>query len=236
VSENLKVIIVEDDPMVAQINKRYLQKVPGLTLVGVFANGKLAIDFLQTNPVDLVVLDVYMPELNGLELLRLMRTQGMQSEVIMVTAANDAKQVDELLKLGVVDYLVKPFTEERFIEALEKSQARIRMAGSGDELNQQAIDRMLGAKVKPQPTPKAAPGKDNTETPKGLQPSTLELILKTMRENQTSFRGCEELASGIGLSKVTVRRYLNHLVEKGQVESSVDYDTGGRPSVKYRLK
>jgi response regulator of citrate/malate metabolism len=235
-ASNLKVIIVEDDPMVAQINKRYLQKVQGFSLAGVFPNGKAAIDFLEKQPVDLVVLDVYMPELNGLELMRRMRAQNLQPEVIMVTAANDAKQVDEFLKLGVVDYLVKPFTEERFIEALKKSQARIRLADSSGELSQQAIDRLMGGGEGPRHEPKAAERKQAPETPKGLQPSTLEMILKSLQASRGDFRDCEELASQVGLSKVTVRRYLNHLTEKGQLESSIDYDTGGRPSVMYRLK
>jgi response regulator of citrate/malate metabolism len=236
VTANLKVIIVEDDPMVAQINNRYLEKVPGMALAGVFANGKLAIEYLEKNKVDLAVLDVYMPELNGLELLRLMRRQGLQTEVIMVTAANDSKQVDEFLKLGVVDYLVKPFSEDRFIEALKKCRERIRMAGSGDELTQQAIDSLLGTRGGKEASGPGKFRKEQIDTPKGLQPSTLELILSALEDGQGGYRGCEELASNVGLSKVTVRRYLNHLAERGQVESSVDYDTGGRPSVKYKLK
>jgi response regulator of citrate/malate metabolism len=235
-ANNLKVIIVEDDPMVAQINKRYLQKVPGFCLAGIFGNGKQALDYLRKQGVDLVVLDVYMPELNGLELLRLMRREGIQPEVIMVTAANDARQVDELLKLGVVDYLVKPFTEERFIEALRKCQARIRLADSDGELSQQAIDRLMGGREVPAKEPKPSERGPTQETPKGLQPSTMELILKSLEACRGAYRGCEDLASLVGLSKVTVRRYLNHLAEKGQVESSIDYDTGGRPSVKYRLR
>ncbi|MDR1297889.1 MAG: response regulator [Deltaproteobacteria bacterium] len=230
----LKAIIVEDDPMVAQINSRYLQKVPGLELAGMFGNGQKALEHLRRSKVDLVVLDVYMPELDGLALLRILRQEGNKCEVIMVTAANDAGQVDELLKLGVADYLVKPFTELRFIEALEKCLARARMAGSGDELSQQAIDRMLGAGREPAAETRATPA-PLSETPKGLQPGTLDTILKALGD-LPDFRGCEEVAALIGLSKVTVRRYLNHLTDLGVVESSIDYDTGGRPSVKYRRK
>ncbi|MDR2368575.1 MAG: response regulator [Deltaproteobacteria bacterium] len=234
--DSLTVIIVEDDPMVAQINKRYLQKVGGLTLAGIFPNGKLAMEYLKGNPVDLAVLDFYMPELNGLELLRMMRREGLRTEVIMVTAANDAKQVDEFLKLGVVDYLVKPFSEDRFIEALEKCQARVRVTGSGDELTQQAIDNLMGSRARPAKDPEPPERFQPQETPKGLNPSTLELILNAMADGQGGFRGCEELANKVGLSRVTVRRYLIHMAEQGQVESVVDYDTGGRPSVKYKLK
>jgi response regulator of citrate/malate metabolism len=228
---SIKAVIVEDDPMVAEINSRYLKKVPGLNLVGVFSNGQKALTHLLESPADLVILDVYMPELSGLELLRAMRREGLKSEVIMVTAANDAKLVDELLKLGVADYLVKPFTESRFIEALEKCQARIKTVYSGDELSQQAIDRLMGGRMEDEPKSVVPP-----DTPKGLQPATLETVQRALAGQKKAFRGCEELAAEVGLSKVTVRRYLNHLAEKGLVESVIDYDTGGRPSVKYRLR
>ena len=217
--------------MVAQINSRYLAKVPGLRLAGIFHNGRSALESLRSRHVDLVVLDVYMPELDGLELLRLMRREGIQAGVVMVTAANDAKQVDELLRLGAVDYLVKPFTESRFIEAMQRWVARRRALDSENQLNQQAIDSLLRS-----PAPPPAQAKELSETlPKGLQPATMSLVLNALPSGGGEYLPCEVLASKAGLSKVTVRRYLNHLAESGAVESLVDYDTGGRPSVKYRL-
>jgi response regulator of citrate/malate metabolism len=230
-----EVIIVEDDPMVAQINSRYLSQLPDLNLAGVFPNGQAALNYLRSHPVDLVVLDVYMPELNGIDLLRFMRREGILAAVIMVTAANDARQVDELLRLGVVDYLVKPFTEARFIEAVEKCLSRKRSLESSGVLNQQAIDKLIGQN----PTAEAASHTIKAPTsnlPKGLQAATLDLILKAISTPDAGYFGCDELASKVSLSKVTVRRYLNHLTEEGVVSSSVDYDTGGRPSVKYRLR
>ena len=227
----LEVIIVEDDPMVAQINASYLAKVPGLRLAGVFRDGRSALAHLRSSHVDLAVLDVYMPELDGLELLRVMRREGSQAEVVMVTAANDAKQVDELLRLGIVDYLIKPFTESRFIEAMRRCLARRLALGSEDHLNQQAIDSLLGG-----PGPAQAFPVDLSSLPKGLQAATIELVLNTFHEDEKDFLDCEILAARAGLSKVTVRRYLNHLAESGAVESQVDYDTGGRPSFKYRLR
>ncbi|MDR1656181.1 MAG: response regulator [Deltaproteobacteria bacterium] len=228
----LKAIIVEDDPMVAQINGRYLSQMPELTLAGVFPNGQTALDYLKANPVDLVILDVYMPELNGVELFRIMRRLGLTAEVIMVTAANDARHVDELLRLGVVDYLVKPFTEARFIDALEKCVARRRSLATSTALSQQAIDRLMGQTPPPSLKVKCVP----QNLPKGLQAATMALILKSLPSSSSDYLSCEELASAIGLSKVTVRRYLNHLIGETTVDSLVDYDTGGRPSVKYRLR
>ncbi|MDR1487319.1 MAG: response regulator [Deltaproteobacteria bacterium] len=230
--DTTQVVIIEDDPMVAQINKQYISQVSGLKLVGIFANGLLAINFIQKYKVDLVLLDVYMPELNGLDLLKKMRHLGLATAVIMVTAANDPRQVDELLRLGVIDYLVKPFSEARFKEALAKYFARKQALNTQEALSQQTIDKLMGQanfawvqSSEPMPS-----------TPKGLQPATLKLVLKTLALNPRVYLGCEEIAEKVGLSKVTVRRYLNHLAGAEAVETTIDYDTGGRPSVKFRLK
>jgi response regulator of citrate/malate metabolism len=226
-----EVIIVEDDPMVAQLNSRYLSGVPGLALAGVYRDGRSALEHLRRGTVDLAVLDVYMPELDGLELVRVMRREGLECGVVMVTAANDARQIDELLRLGVVDYLVKPFTEGRFVEALQKWVARRRALASTDPLNQGAIDSLLGRQGPP-----SAPAPPRQESlPKGLQPATMTLILGVLPGFGRAHLDCETISAKAGLSKVTVRRYLNHLAESGAVESLVDYDTGGRPAVKYRL-
>jgi response regulator of citrate/malate metabolism len=236
VADKLKVIIVEDDPMVAHINQRYLEKMPGMELAGTFHNGRLALESLESNPVDIVLLDVYLPELDGIELLRRMRRLGLQTEVIMVTSAREPRQVDELLKLGVVDYLVKPFTEERFLEALEKCQARVRMAGSESGLSQLAIDRMMGAKPVQEFPTREQIRKEALDMPKGLQQSTMELIIAALADSREHPQRTEELAAKVGLSKVTVRRYLNHLAERGLIDSTVCYDTGGRPGLRHKLK
>lgn len=218
----VKVIIVEDDPMVAKINQGYLQEIPGLRVLGQFGNGREALAFLKETGVDLMILDVYMPELNGLELLRKVRKSGLSTEVIMVTAANDARQVDEMLRLGIIDYLVKPFTGARFREAVEKYLYKRRTLDAVEELDQGNIDRLLGGQRE-----------SGAALQKGLQQPTLELVAKILRDESSHYHNCDELASRTSLSKVTVRRYLNHLVDSGQAESAIDYDTGGRPSVKY---
>ncbi|MCD8351873.1 MAG: response regulator [Planctomycetaceae bacterium] len=222
----MKVLIVEDDPMVAQINKQYLEPIRGIEVVGLVENGRDALEFVRVNPVDLIILDVYMPHTTGLELLTEMRRSGLEIDVIMVTAANEARHIDESLRLGVVDYLVKPFTEVRFKEAIKKWALKKQILHSTDVLSQELIDRMVGSA---------------NETPeitvhKGMQQATLNTIMDALKEQPASHFTCDELASTVGLSKVTIRRYLNHLVEGRMAESMIDYDTGGRPSVRYKLK
>ena len=118
--EIYKVLIVDDDPMVAMINEQYVCKNKQFKVAGSCRNGKEAIEFLEANPTDLVILDVYMPDMDGLETLKKIREKKISSEVIMVTAANDSGTLEETMHLGVLDYLIKPFAFERFQVALEK--------------------------------------------------------------------------------------------------------------------
>ena len=109
-------IIVEDDPMVAQINQQYLRQIGQFAIDGVFTNGQEALEYLRTTPADLVILDEYMPIISGIELLRKMAAENIKSAVIMVTAATEVQVVNEALRLGIVDYLIKPFSFQRLSE------------------------------------------------------------------------------------------------------------------------
>lgn len=221
-----KVLIAEDDPMVSMINEQYVRKNSSFRIAGKCNNGLSALDFLASNAVDLVILDVYMPKMNGFETLRKIREKNIPVDVIMVTAANDRASLEEALHLGVVDYLVKPFSYERFSAALEKFISQREMLGDMGTLNQKNIDYIM----------------DNTRTsenearPKGIQDNTLDKILDYLSENEGQWHTSEEIGDTIGLTKVTVRRYLNYLTSEGLVENEMDYSTGGRPSVKYRKK
>lgn len=215
-------IIIEDDPMISALNRRFLEKDGRFRVEAEFPSGTKALRWLSSHPADLVLLDVYMPVLSGPELLRELRTRGVEADVIMITAAHDTQTIHELLKLGIVDYLVKPFTRPRFQQALDtfcRNRAALDKSGA---VSQSEIDRLLHTKP------------EEGSLPKGLQATTLDTVraaLKKAGEETT----CEELAAETGLSTVTVRRYLAHLLESGEAESRINYDTGGRPSVSYRL-
>ena len=137
-----RVVIVEDDPMVSLLDRTYTEKDPRFRVAQTFQDGHSALEWLTQNPTDLVVLDVYMPLFTGLELLQALRHRDISVDAIMVTAANDTATVDQLLKLGVVDYLVKPFTFERFQRALD-TFCRHREAVAGGEVTQSALDRLF---------------------------------------------------------------------------------------------
>lgn len=220
-----KILIVEDDPMVAMINEQYIKKNKNFELVGKCSNGAAALEFLEDHEVDLLVLDVYMPQMDGFETLRRVRNKQITVDAIMVTAANDRSSLEEALHLGVVDYLVKPFTFDRFQMALEKYISQNSALKDVETLNQKNIDHIIDNARK----------KTEDLHPKGIQEKTTELILEYLKENSgESFTG-DEIAEQVGLTGVTVRRYMNYLAESGRVIGEMNYETGGRPCMKYRI-
>ena len=225
----LKTVIVEDDRMVAAINAQFAEKTPGVQVVATFHNGRDALAFLEQTSVDLVLTDLYMPEMSGIELVEELRRRGCNAEVIFITAANDAPHIQDALRLGVVDYLIKPFRYERFEEALDKVVVRRKVIECGLEFTQADIDEMIRAR-RPNPESRTA------ELEKGIQRQTLDHIRADLRKNASTYRTAEQIAADTGLSKVTVRRYLNYLIGTSEAESQVDYSTGGRPRVEYRSR
>lgn len=221
-----RVVIVEDDPMVSFLNQSYVEGDPRFQVENTFQDGCSARDWLLENPVDLLILDVYMPRISGLELLRSLRSQKVAADVIMVTAAHDAGTVDALLKLGVMDYLVKPFTRQRFQQALDAFCFH-REAMSCGVLEQKTLDQMFAA-----PALRQEPG---AIPPKGLQEITLERLRACLRAAPAEGLSSEAIARQTGLSAVTVRHYMNYLANQGEVSSTVKYDTGGRPSRLYHI-
>ncbi|MEG2176699.1 MAG: response regulator [Oscillibacter sp.] len=224
----LHAVIVEDDPMVATINQQYLERAGDFTVDGMFNNGKDAWGYLSAHQTDLVILDVYMPGFSGMELLKRLRAENSKSAVIMVTAATEMSVVDEALRLGIVDYLIKPFSFQRFQEAISKYLTKMNLLKSGTRVNQAVVDRLLNNEV--------SLDLENGELQKGLNQKTLQYIYDYLQEHAAEKHTCESISQASGLSKVTIRRYLNYLIEIGGVLSSIDYETGGRPRVLYRLR
>ena len=224
----IKTVIVEDDLMVASINSQFAKRNPNIQIVATFHNGKDALDYLKKSDADLVLLDLYMPDCTGLELLSELRNSGREIDVIMITAANDAEHINEALQLGIVDYLIKPFQYERFAQALDKYLVRKKAIESGVSFTQEEIDRLVNASTPSASTKKA-------ELQKGVQQKTLDKIRVCLSAHPGNYLPCEQIASETGLSRVTIRRYMNFLIEENEVTSMIDYSTGGRPSILYQI-
>ncbi|SFI81527.1 two-component system, CitB family, response regulator MalR [Treponema bryantii] len=230
-----KVLIVEDDPMVAMINEQYVCKNKDFCVQKTCRNGQEALEYLEeTNgtgskdsSIDLVIMDVFMPLMNGVETLKKIREKKLDCEVIMVTAANDPATLEETMHLGVIDFLIKPFAYERFQVALEKFIANDQaFRGAQQTIDQNYVDSLIsnGGQLHLQ----------NNELPKGIQKKTLDLLTDYLKEKKGWVSG-DQISEDVGLSSVTVRHYMSYLVEKGEVNGEINYETGGRPSMLYRF-
>lgn len=225
----IKVLIVEDDPMVAAFNKRYLQEVKGFRLAGLVHTVKTAVEFLENEPVDLILLDVYMPGTNGLELLRFIREKNMAADVILITAAAEKEKIQSALRFGAVDYLIKPFEFERFQQALIHYKEKYHFFATNQIIGQEELDeRILTADPKPA-------GESLDELPKGLTSSTLQAIMNVIKTKGADPFSTDEISEIMLISRVSVRKYLKFLAQIGVLKESQTYGIG-RPVNLYRLR
>ena len=227
-----KVLIVEDDPMVAMINEQYVCKNKDFCVVKTCRNGQEALDFLtgsEGSDIDLVIMDVFMPYLNGVETLKKIRENKLHCEVIMVTAANDPATLEETMHLGVIDFLIKPFAYERFQVSLEKFIANKEAFRSADQtIDQSYVDSLIS-------NPGSGAGyMAEKELPKGIQEKTLKLLTDYLK-NKGGWVTGDQISQEVGLSNVTVRHYMSYLMEIKKVKGEINYETGGRPSMLYRM-
>ena len=222
----IRIIIVEDDPMVAQLNAAYLERLEGICVAGLFSNGQEALQYLRENPVELAIVDVYMPVLSGIELLRQMRSEWIRTSVIMITAATEMNVVDEALHLGLEDYIIKPFAYERLRESVLRFRDKTSLVRGSGTVSQDVVDRLLGNHSRP---------RADAPLPKGLNAKTMAAIRAVLERSPSDVHTCESISAASGLSRVTVRHYLNYLIDTGELGSAIDYETGGRPRVLYRM-
>lgn len=220
------VIIIEDDPMVASINRQYTELNRNLRVVGQFSNGQEALNYLTDHTVHLIIMDMYMPIMDGAEFLKELRKNNKDVDVIMVTAANDNASIKQLMTFGILDYLVKPFEYVRFNHALALFLQR-RELFKQSTMTQQDLDAILSSNAHMTP-------QEDLNT-KGLQEKTLNRILDFMSQHSNNYLTSETISEGTTLSKVTIRRYMNYLLEHHRIVSTVNYTTGGRPSIMYQI-
>ena len=212
-----RVIIVEDEPEIARGTKECVEKNPDFQVKAIFSNGQEALNYIWLNPVDLIILDLFMPQVNGKEFLYRLRKESLPVEVIVMTAASETENIREVLPFGVVDYLLKPFTQERFAEALERFDQRYQIINAMSGLDQRRIDAMFAS---------AAAGGDALRSArleeKGLEPEVYRALLAFLDSRPGQAFSAEALAAEAGLSKVAVHRYLNEMIEVRQVSSRVE--------------
>lgn len=222
---DITVLIVEDDPMVADINRRFTEAVNGFTVVGIATNGKQALAFIDKKIPDLILLDLYMPQVDGMEVLALLRKQEVLVDIILITAASDGETIHKIVRAGVVDYLIKPFKFERFRTALESFRDFKETVERKEAFSQQELDNFLAAKKI----------SVTLALPKNLHRQTLTTVIEFLMQ-QTESQSAEQVAECVGISRVTARRYLEYFVEEGRVAMVLDYLPLGRPIHRYKMK
>ncbi|MCL6517438.1 response regulator [Alicyclobacillus sp.] len=224
----IRTLIVEDDPMVARIHQQYLSRLRGFAHVGTARNGAEALGMLTATSPDLVLLDVYLPAHNGLDLLRQLRAADANVDVILITAADDPATVEQAMRLGAVDYILKPFDFERFHQALEAFRRRFALFREHRSLNQDLLDEHVHA------WPNAPGPPEDPEFPKGIEPFTLQRILETLEDQATGI-SAQDVADRLGLSRITARKYLEYLCDRGWAALELRYQDKGRPTKLYTL-
>lgn len=219
---DLRVLVVDDDFMVARIHGRFVEQTDGFEVVGTARTGTEALAMVDTLAPDLLLLDVHLPDLSGLEVLEQLRGQGRDVAVVMVTAERGAAAVRSALHGGALQYLVKPFEYDDLADRLRRVAATLgELTGEPD---QASIDRAFGT---------GRPGDVPTVLPKGLSAETADLVLEAARA--ASEISASEAADAVGLSRVTARRYLEHFVDTGAAEVRLQYGGSGRPERRYRV-
>jgi response regulator of citrate/malate metabolism len=219
----VRVLVVEDEARAAEAHAAYVDRVPGFGLAGVARSAQEATRFLAADAeVDLVLLDMHLPDGHGLSLLQRLRAAGHLCDVIAVTSARDADVVRAAVAQGVVLYLVKPFAFAAFRAKLEQ-YAAYRAELTDGPVAQDDVDRMLGS------LRTSTPG----QLPKGMSAETLRDVTAALRDGDAA-RSASEVAAQVGSSRVTARRYLEYLADSGQAERRPRYGGSGRPEVEYR--
>jgi two-component system, CitB family, response regulator MalR len=228
----IQVMIVEDDPMVAQLNKRYVEQLDGFTPSHLSKTANEALSTLASTKIDLVLLDVYMPGVNGIEFLKLVREQNRDVDVILITASSEINQIQQALRLGAIDYLIKPFEFDRFQEALLNYKRNYYKLNDKDQMNQKELDHMLRATL-PVPEEVHEPS-DNRLLPKGLTKNTLETINTTILSLKANQFSTDDIATTTNISRVSIRKYLKFLSSIGYLEETLTYGVG-RPIYQYAI-
>ena len=223
---HINVLVVEDDPMVAEIHQNFINSVENFRVAGIVNNGLKALEFIERRPVRLVILDIFLPGLDGIATLEKIRERGENIDVVVVSASRDVSTVTKAIQAGAFDYIVKPFVFERIRASLMSfRQMMEQIKGKTQEMDQQGIDNLFQVRNRKH---------FDVKLPKGLNPNILER-LETMLSDGRGAISSAEAAEALDISRITARRYLEYMVCSGKVVMAQEYHDVGRPVNKYAL-
>lgn len=225
----LEVLIVEDNIKISRTHQAFVEKVGGFTVTGIatsIAEAKLLTETLEP---DLILLDIYFSESNGIEFLKELRSSHQQIDVILITAAREVEMLHSALQGGAFDYMIKPVFFERFQESLTNFRNYRAQLATANSLTQAEADRLFRKAA-----PAVAMGSD--DVPKGIDTVTLNSIMAVFQAESGRIMSATEMGATIGVSRTTARKYLEYLISEGLLAIQLDYGTKGRPERKYRLQ
>lgn len=221
----VRVLVVEDDMRISELHQRFVEKLPQFEVVGVANTIVDAAEMVEILQPDLVLLDLFFPEGNGMELLKQIRSSEQPCDVILITAAREMSSLQEALRRGVFDYIIKPVFFPRFQEALQKFYEYFCQLQKGGALEQKDVDRLLHAHQ--------AAAVETGAIPKGIDALTLKKVRQVFDDSEVADLNAEEVGKVVGISRSTARRYLEFLATEGFLKADLIYGVVGRPERRY---
>ncbi|MGG4450598.1 response regulator [Brevibacillus porteri] len=224
----IRVLIIEDDLRIAEVNRRFVEKVEGYEVIGIATNGQEAKDQMEILQPDLVLLDIYFPDMDGLDFLSIIKEQFPTTDVIMLTAAKEVDAVVEAIRYGVFDFITKPLIFARLQQKLRNYQEFRQKVSDWkkdtDQISQAQIDELITRTGQKKAT--------ETRAVKGIDQITLDKISGFLMQIQEATT--DLVSKETGISRSTARRYLEYLVAKGDAIADLSYGVVGRPERVYK--
>ena len=225
--KTIRTIIAEDDPRIAEIQHRFLQKLDAFEAVGLAHNLEDCREMIDVLEPDLILLDIHFPDGNGLDILKSLRDQNRNIDVILVTAAKDVESLKSAMHGGVFDYIVKPLEFSRMRDSLSRFRDHFERLKALDTVEQSDIDGLI-----PRANVESSTKPVTNLLPKGIDALTLNKVRELFQSLPDS-QGAETVGKKIGVSRTTARRYLEYLVSTNELVVDVTYGGVGRPERHY---
>jgi two-component system CitB family response regulator len=227
----ITVVIVEDDENAVNIYKQFTNQLDQFTVIATASTGKQALNILHAAQPDLILLDIFLPDMNGIDLLREIRREYRGIDVILITAANDTETVSEAIRGGAFGYLIKPIIIDKLLATLNQYDMTRRQLHNSNLVNQDKVDTLFRTIS----NSNTANDVQIISLPKGIDKHTLKMV-RSKIQNVNGSLNADELGQLVGISYSTMRRYLEYLVSCNEMEVEVLYGSVGRPERKYKIK
>jgi response regulator of citrate/malate metabolism len=227
-AEPLTVLVVDDDYRIASVHAAFTERVPGFRVVGQAHTAADALMLTQLLHPDLVLMDVYLPDGDGLQVVRSLLGTPPSPAVIVISAANDIATVQQAVQLGAVHYLVKPFGFAAFADRLTAfKQLHAHITTWPEEASQDDVNRIFDLM---RPTQSAEPSREVSH----LAP-TLQAVYNAVAASASSL-SASDVATIVGISRATAQRHLTQLEQSQTIKLELRYGYTGRPEHLYSIK